>query len=97
MGQVFSLRDPGEIRRLLEAASFGSIEVEASTKKLHVGAPVDFLWRYITSTPLVAAVAQMNDESRAVLEHDVVAGWQGLLTGEELVLQQGIVTAKGRK
>ena len=97
VGQVFSLHDPGEIRRLLEAASFGSIEVETSTKSLHLGAPVDFLWRYVTSTPLVAAVAQMNDESRAVLEHDVVAGWQGLLTGEELVVQLGIVTAKARK
>jgi ubiquinone/menaquinone biosynthesis C-methylase UbiE len=97
VGQVFSLHDPGEIRRLLEAASFGSIEVEASTKGLHLGAPVDFLWRYVTSTPLVAAVAQMNNESRAVLEHDVVAGWQGLLTGEELVVQQGMVTAKARK
>jgi ubiquinone/menaquinone biosynthesis C-methylase UbiE len=97
VGQVFSLHDPGEIRRLLEAASFGSIDVEASTKSLHLGAPVDFLWRYVTSTPLVAAVAQMNDESRAVLEHDVVAGWQGLLSGEELVVQLGIVTAKARK
>jgi hypothetical protein len=94
---VFSLHDHGEIRRLLEAASFGSIEVEASTKTLPLGAPVDFLWRYVTSTPLVAAVAQMNDESRAVLEHDVVAGWQGLLAGEELVVQLGIVTAKARK
>src|SRR5438093_3216900 len=97
VGQVFSLHNPGEIRRHLEAASFGSIEVEASTKSLHLGAPVDFLWRYVTSTPLVAAVAQMNDESRAVLEHDLVAGWQGLLSGEELVVQLGIVTAKARK
>jgi hypothetical protein len=45
----------------------------------------------------VGAAAQMNDESRAVLEHDVVAGWQGLLAGEELVVQLGIVTAKARK
>ena len=35
----------------------------------------------------------MTDEDRAVLEHDVVAGWQGLLTGEELVVQLGVVTA----
>jgi ubiquinone/menaquinone biosynthesis C-methylase UbiE len=95
--QVFSLHDPGEIRRLLEVASFGSIEVEASTKTLHLGAPVDFLWQYVISTPLVAAVAQMNNESRAALENDVVAGWQGLLTGEELVVQLGIVTATARK
>jgi ubiquinone/menaquinone biosynthesis C-methylase UbiE len=97
VGRVFSLHDAGEIRRLLETASFGSIEVEASTKSLPLGAPVDFLWQYVTSTPLVAAVAQMNDENRAVLEHDVVAGWQGLLTSEELVVQLGIVTAKSRK
>src|SRR5213592_4636076 len=58
VGHVFSLHDPGEIRRLLEAAGFGSIEVEASTKSLNLGAPGDFLWRYVTSTPLVAAVAQ---------------------------------------
>ena len=97
VGQVFSLHDPGEIRRLLDAGSFGSIEVEASTKTLHLAAPVDFLWRYVSSTPLVAAVAQMDDESRAVLEHDVVAGWQGLLTDEELVVQLGVLTAKARK
>jgi ubiquinone/menaquinone biosynthesis C-methylase UbiE len=97
VGKVFSLHDPDEIRGLLAAASFGSSEVEASTKSLHLGAPVDFLWRYVTSTPLVAAVAQMNDESRAVLERDIVAGWQGLLTGQELVVQLGIVTAKARR
>jgi hypothetical protein len=39
----------------------------------------------------------MSDESRAELKHDVVACWQGILTGKERVVQLGIVTAKARK
>jgi ubiquinone/menaquinone biosynthesis C-methylase UbiE len=96
VGQVFSLYDPAEISELIETAGFSSVDVETSLKALYLGAPVDFLWRYVTSTPLVAAVSQMDDEGRAALEHDVVSGWQGLLTDEELVIQLPIVTVKAR-
>ena len=49
------------------------------------------------STPLAAAVAQVDDEKRAALERDVVAKWQEFVEDGALTLQQGIVTATARK
>jgi hypothetical protein len=36
--------------------------------------PRDFLWQYVYSTPLAGALQQIDDERRAALERDVVAG-----------------------
>jgi hypothetical protein len=42
-------------------------------------------------------VAQVDDESRAALERDVVAKWQAFVEDGALTLQVGIVVAIARK
>jgi hypothetical protein len=51
----------------------------------------------VHSTPLANAVAQVNEESRAALEHDVVAKWEAFVKDGALTLQVGLVVATARK
>lgn len=95
--QVFSLHDPDEIRNLLGDAGFHDIDVQPHAKMLRLPPPEEFLWQYLQSTPLAAAVAQADAESRAALEHDVVAQWQKFVENGQLVSEQGIVFATARK
>lgn len=84
---VFSLNDADEIRALATDAGFAEVEVRSSAKALHLPAPGDFLWQYVESTPLAAAVAQVDEERRSALERDFFARCEpfvedGGLTGE---------------
>lgn len=65
---VFSLHDAGEIRQLAHEAGFGKAEVRSAPKSLRLPAPGDFLWGYVRSTPLAAAVAGLDEDRRAALE-----------------------------
>lgn len=69
---VFSLHDADEVRLLAEEAGFGRVEVTSEETPLALGAPADFLWRYVESTPMAAAVAEVDEESRAALEREFV-------------------------
>jgi len=51
----------------------------------------------VQSTPLANAVAQVDDESRAALERDVVPKWQAFVKDGALTLQVGTVVASARK
>jgi SAM-dependent methyltransferase len=94
---VFSLHDPGEIRNLINGAGFHDVDVQPGAKTLRLPPPEDFLWQYVQSTPLAAAVAEADDESRAALERDVVAKWQKFVENGGLMFQVGIVVATARK
>src|ERR671916_2924871 len=93
---VFSLHDPDELRNLISGAGFHDVAVWRDTKTLRLPAPEEFLWQYVQSTPLANAVAQVDDESRAALEHDVVAKWQAFVEDGTMTLQVGIVVATAR-
>lgn len=73
---VFSLYDADQIQALIGDAGFRDIEVETDSPTLRLPAPADFLWQYVSSTPLAQRVAQASDEDRAAVERDVVAAWQ---------------------
>jgi hypothetical protein len=45
----------------------------------------------------VAAVAQLDDEARAALEHDVVAGWRSFVKDGTLTEDLSIVLTTARK
>ncbi len=94
---VFSLHDPDELQNLISGAGFHDVAVWRDTKTLRLPAPEEFLWQYVQSTPLVAAVAQADDESRAALERNVVAKWQEFVEDGALMLSPGIVVATARK
>jgi ubiquinone/menaquinone biosynthesis C-methylase UbiE len=94
---VFSLHDPDELQNLISGAGFHDVAVWRDTKTLRLPAPEQFLWQYVQSTPLAAAVAQADDESRAALERNVVAKWQEFVEDGALMLSPGIVVATARK
>jgi len=94
---VFSLHDTAEIERLVRGAGFRDVTVQADTTTLRLPAPKDFLWQYVHSTPLAGTVAQMDDERRAALEHDVVTEWQDSVEERALMLQVRMVAATARK
>lgn len=95
--QVFSLHDTAEIQNLITGAGFHDVSVQADAKRLSLPRPEEFLWQYVYSTPLAAAVAKVNDERRGSLERDVVAKWQEFLKDSVLGLDVRIVLATARK
>lgn len=94
---VFSLHDARRLRQLMSEAGFDAIEVEARPKSLRLPAPADFLWQYVHSTPLSAAVAGASDEQRAALEQDVCAAWQGSVTDGGMEMTVTVTTVTARK
>lgn len=67
---VFSLHDAGEIRSLARDAGFEDVEVRSEAVPLRLPPPAEFLWQYVHSTPMAAAVARVDEERRKELERD---------------------------
>ena len=93
---VFSLDEEAEIKNLLNGAGFRDVSAEAEIRDLALPAPKDFLWQYVSGTPLAAAVANAGDDARMALEREVVAGWEGFRSGDGMDYQQRVVTATAR-
>jgi ubiquinone/menaquinone biosynthesis C-methylase UbiE len=93
---VFSLHDPNQIERLISDAGFRDVSVRIIPKPLRLPAPADFLWQYISSTPLAEAVSQADDAARAALEREVVEAWQPVAEdgGMKIVPNMTIATAR---
>jgi ubiquinone/menaquinone biosynthesis C-methylase UbiE len=94
---VFSLHDPREVGRLLREAGFRDVDVRSEIRTLHVPPPREFLWQYVTSTPLGPMVAGAGEDRRNALETEVVAGWEPFVEGDRLTLDQSAVVATARK
>lgn len=94
---VFSLHDTDELTDLMRSAGFRKIAVQAKPKTLHLPPPADFLWQYINSTPIAAAVAQAGEARCAALEREVCRQWQEFVQDGNLVQQVGITTATAVK
>ncbi|MGB7291443.1 MAG: methyltransferase domain-containing protein [Thermodesulfobacteriota bacterium] len=97
VNHVFSLHETAEIQNLINGAGFRDVSVQSNTKPLRLPAPEEFLWQYVHSTPLAGAVAQVDDESRAALERDLVSNWQEFVKDRGLMLQVRVVVATARK
>jgi ubiquinone/menaquinone biosynthesis C-methylase UbiE len=93
---VFRLHDPDTLRDRLADAGFDDVAVRRRRYELSLPAPAEFLWQYVWSTPLAAAVAELDDARRAALERDVVAEWARLAEGERLVLELDTTYLSGR-
>ena len=65
------------LRLICECGSgFAHVNARSKIPPFRLSAPEDFLWQYVHSTPLGAAVAQLDEEVRAALQYEVVAAWQ---------------------
>ncbi|OCK55013.1 hypothetical protein LMTR3_09570 [Bradyrhizobium sp. LMTR 3] len=92
---VFSLHDEAEMRKLLEEAGFGRVEVEAATARLHVPEPRDFLWQYINSTPMIGGVMKVDEATRTAFEREVTAKWQPFRANGGMNFEVRMTTAVG--
>jgi ubiquinone/menaquinone biosynthesis C-methylase UbiE len=96
MAAVFSLHDPDELEQLASGAGFRDVEVRSQLLSIALPGPRDFLWQYVYSTPLAAAVAEIDEEARATLERDVVADWQPFVEGGAMVFDGNVVLTTAR-
>jgi ubiquinone/menaquinone biosynthesis C-methylase UbiE len=94
---VFSLYERRELSKLLDDAGFEDFSVRARTKSLRLAPPTEFLWQYVSSTPLAAATASLDEHDRASLERDVVAQWERFTSDGALILELDVVTATARR
>jgi ubiquinone/menaquinone biosynthesis C-methylase UbiE len=92
---VFSLHDQADIRKLLEAAGFGKVEVKAATARLDVPGPRDFLWQYINSTPMAGTVMKADKAIRAAFEREVTDKWQPFRANGGMNFEVRMTTALG--
>jgi ubiquinone/menaquinone biosynthesis C-methylase UbiE len=94
---VFSLNDPQEMRGLLAEAGFETPEVHAHRKRLELPPAGDFMWQYISCTPLMAMLPQSGNAQTAALERAVVAGWQPWVTENGLSYEQSVLVGSARR
>jgi SAM-dependent methyltransferase len=94
---VFSLHDDDELTDLVGGAGFHDVSVKSKVCTLKLPPPVEFMWQYVHSTPLINAVAQADDASRSALESDVVAGWQEFVDDGAMTLDVPLVIVMASK
>ena len=94
---VFSLHQPEELEEMTGGAGFHDVEVRSTRLTLSLPAPAEFLWQYVHSTPLAAAVAQIDDAGREALERDVVTAWRSFVEDGALTEEVNIVLTTARK
>ena len=92
---VFSLHDEAEIRKLLEKAGFGRVEVKAATARLDVPEPQEFLWQYTTSTPMIGWVMKVDETTRTAFEQEVTNEWQRFRVNGGMNFEVRMTTAVG--
>ena len=94
---VFSLYEADEAQALMETAGFDRVEVETTSVPLRVAPPADFLWQYVRSTPLAAAVADFDERARVALEAEVVERCAPLVDGDAWALEPRLLIVTGTR
>lgn len=94
---VFSLHEPDELRGLMADAGFRRFDARAHSRTLRLPSPEEFLWQYVSSTPLAAAVTDLDDHARTAVAQDVVASWQPFTQQGRLMLELGFSVASGER
>ncbi|MEX2554229.1 MAG: methyltransferase domain-containing protein [Actinomycetota bacterium] len=98
MKVVFSLHQPNDLERLTSGAGFRDVEVRSEKLTLKFPSAAEFLWQYVHSTPLAAAVAGIDDARRAALEHDFVSGSRSFVNDDGTVSDDvNVVLTTARK
>jgi len=82
---VFSLHEPIDLEKLASGAGFRDVEVRSEKLTLRFPGAAEFLWQYVHSTPLAAAVAAIDDAGRAALERDFVSGSRSFMNDDGTV------------
>jgi ubiquinone/menaquinone biosynthesis C-methylase UbiE len=93
---VFSLHDTDEVRTLLRGADFTDVQARSERKTLRVPPAEDFLWQYVSSTPVAEAASKLDEGARTDLQQEVVTGWAPFAEDDALILEVDVTSAIGR-
>jgi ubiquinone/menaquinone biosynthesis C-methylase UbiE len=94
---VFSLYDADEIEQLFSGVDFRDLSLHSAMSSLPLPAPGEFLWQYVSSTPLSGAMERVDDQARASLDRDVVKSWRELTNDGAFTLDVQVTTATAFK
>jgi hypothetical protein len=94
---VFSLHDPDTVAALLRDAGLRDVDAQVSTATFRLPGPVEFLWQYVSLTPMGPFVARASEEARAAMERQVVETWQPYVVDGATPLDQPMVVATCRR
>ena len=94
---VFSLHDGDELRTLVEGAGFRQVDLVTEQVRLRLPSSEQFLWGYVSSTPLAGGLANATAEQRQALERDVCARWQEFVVDGRLTADVRMTTVKAVK
>lgn len=94
---VFSLHDVDELERPFRDAGLRDVAVRRETKEIHLPAAREFLWQYVSCTPLSALLADTDADRLAAIERDVVSGWAPWARDGGLTYEQGMLVLTARK
>jgi SAM-dependent methyltransferase len=94
---VFSLHDPSQLQTLMQEAGLKDVSVETVKRRLSMPSPRDFLWQYVQSTPLAAAVMAADPAKRDALEREAVDGLARFVEQDHVILNQGALIGTARK
>ena len=95
---VFSLSDSSDLERLLDRAGFDAISVERRTRRLRLPPPTEFLWQYVSSTPLAPALGGLDERVRTALARDVATQWARFsIDADSMMLEVDLLIAVGRR
>jgi ubiquinone/menaquinone biosynthesis C-methylase UbiE len=94
---VFSLNEPARMQQLFSDAGFSDVTVKVETRTLRLPPAQQFLWQYVSSTPLAGLAAELDDEHAQALERDVIDGWKPWSDKDGMSIEQGVIVATGRR
>jgi ubiquinone/menaquinone biosynthesis C-methylase UbiE len=97
VSKVFSLNDAAEIEGLFRTAGFSEVTTHQDSHALRLPMPREFLWQYVSSTPLAGALSAAGAAVADAIEREVVAEWQPWVRDGGISHEQPVIVATARK
>lgn len=94
---VFSMHDPDAVATLLRDAGLREVSGTVSPVRLRLPSPQEFLWQYISVTPLAPLVAQAPETAQEAMERQAVKAWQPYVVDGAVTVEQPMVVVSGRR
>jgi SAM-dependent methyltransferase len=96
VGAVFSMHDPDSVAALLHRGGFRDVSASLYTSVLRLPQPAEFLWQYISLTPMATFVEQAAEPAKEALAQQFADGAQAHVVDGVTVVEQPMVLATAR-
>ena len=92
---VFSMHEPDAHVTLLRDAGFDAVESRIYTAQLDLPSPAEFLWQYLSLTPMGPFVANAPETAQRAMEAQVTETWQPYVRDGRTPVEQSMVLTTG--